>query len=67
AFVHDAEAQKVLSQDGVDRLVARGPDKLTVDGEMSSTLTREDVIEKELESFRDLVGAINFFGIQKNI
>jgi methanogenesis marker radical SAM protein len=65
AFVHDLEAQEILSRDGVDRLVARGPDKLTVDGEMSNTLTRENVIERELEAFRDLVGAINFFGIQK--
>jgi methanogenesis marker radical SAM protein len=65
SFVHDAEAQKILSKDGVDRLVARGPDKLTVDGEMSSTLSREEVIEKEIEAFRDLISAINFFGMQK--
>jgi NifB/MoaA-like Fe-S oxidoreductase len=65
SFVQDAEAQKILSKDGVDRLVARGPDKLTVDGEMSSTLTREEVIEKEIEAFRDLISAINFFGMQK--
>ncbi len=65
AFVHDREAERILSLDGVDRLVARGPDKLTVDGEMSSTLTREDVIERELVAFRELVSAINFFGIKK--
>ncbi len=65
AFVHDQDAQKILSRDGVDRIVARGPDKLTVDGEMSGTLTDEDIIERELEAFRDLVGAINFFGVRK--
>ena len=65
AFVHDKDANEILSRDGVDRLVARGPDKLTVDGEMSGTLTDENVIEKELEAFRELVAAINFFGIKK--
>jgi methanogenesis marker radical SAM protein len=65
AFVHDKKAEEVLSRDGVDRLVARGPDKLTVDGEMSSTLSREDILKTELIAFEDLIGAINFFGVRK--
>jgi len=65
SFVHQIDAEKIFSSDGVDRLVGRGPEKLSVDGEMSGTLTEENVIEKELESFRELVEAINFFGMKK--
>lgn len=65
AFVHDKAAHDVLSRDGVDRIVARGPDKLTVDGEMSGDLSPEDVLKTELIAFEDLIGAINFFGVRK--
>ena len=65
AFVHDKKAEEVLSRDGVDRIVTRGPDKLSVDGEMSSTLSREDVLKTELIAFQDLIEAINFFGVRK--
>ena len=65
AFVHDKKAEEILSRDGVDRLVARGPDKLSVDGEMSGTLSRNDVLKRELIAFEDLIGAINFFGVRK--
>lgn len=66
AFVHDKKAEEILSADGVERIVARGPDKLSVDGEMSSTLSREDVLKTELIAFQDLIEAINFFGVRKN-
>ena len=65
ALVHDKKAQEVLSSDGVERIVARGPDKLSVDGEMSGTLSREDVLKNELIAFEDLLEAINFFGVRK--
>ena len=65
ALVHDKVAQELLSRDGVDRIVARGPDKLSVDGEMSGTLSREDVLKTELIAFEDLLEAINFFGVRK--
>jgi len=65
AFVHDKKAEEILSRDGVDRIVARGPDKLTVDGEMSGALSREDILKTELIAFEDLIGAINFFGVRK--
>lgn len=65
AFVHQNDAEKILSADGIDRIVGRGPEKLSVDGEMSGTLTEENVIENELELFRELVDAINFFGMRK--
>ncbi|MCK9151533.1 methyl coenzyme M reductase-arginine methyltransferase Mmp10 [Methanobacterium alcaliphilum] len=65
AFVHDKQATELLTSDGVDRIVARGPNKLSVDGEMSNTLTEYDVIEKEMEAFYELIEAINFFGVRK--
>ena len=37
AFVHDAEAKEILSADGVDRDVLRGPDMLTADAEIASS------------------------------
>jgi methanogenesis marker radical SAM protein len=66
AFVHDKKAEKILCRDGIDRIVARGPDKLSVDGEMSSTLSKQDVLKTELIAFQDLIEAINFFGVRKN-
>ena len=65
AFVHDKKAEEILSRDGVERLVARGPEKLSVDGEMSGTLSKEDVLKTELIAFQDLIEAINFFGVRK--
>ncbi|BDZ69669.1 methyl coenzyme M reductase-arginine methyltransferase Mmp10 [Methanobacterium petrolearium] len=65
AFVHDKKAEEILCRDGVDRIVARGPDKLSVDGEMSGTLSQEDVLKTELIAFQDLIEAINFFGVRK--
>ena len=65
ALVHDKIATEVLSRDGVDRIVARGPEKLSVDGEMSSTLSENDVLKAELYAFQDLIEAINFFGVRK--
>jgi methanogenesis marker radical SAM protein len=65
AFVHDKVANEVLNSDGIDRIVARGPDKLSVDGEMSGNLSRNDILKTELIAFEDLIEAINFFGVRK--
>ena len=65
SFVHQLDAERILSTDGIERLVGRGPDTLTVDGELSIDMTDENVIERELEQFNDLVDAINFFGMKK--
>lgn len=65
AFVHLLDAERILSKDGTERIVGYGPDSLTVDGELSFDMTDEDVIERELEGFNDLVDAINFFGMKK--
>ena len=65
SFVHQLDAERILSADGVERLVGRGPDTLSVDGELSIDLTDENVIETELEQLNDLVDAINFFGMRR--
>ena len=66
AFVHDTEIKTVLSGDGIDRLVRRGPDRLTVDGEMSISMTREEVIRFEVSAFTDLIDHINAVGLPPN-
>lgn len=62
AFVHDPEIKQILTGDGIDRLVRRGPDLLTVDGEMSISMTKEEVISKEIEAFTELITMINVLG-----
>lgn len=62
AFVHDQEIKKILSGDGIDRLVRRGPDMLTVDGEMSISMSKEEVLSKEIEAFTELIQMINVLG-----
>jgi methanogenesis marker radical SAM protein len=63
AFVHDPEAKKVLSRDGIDRFVRRGPDMLTYDGEMSIGMTAEEVLGFEVEQFTELIQEINAIGL----
>ena len=65
AFIHQLDAERILSQDGKSRLVGYGPDTLSVDGELSSGMSEEEVIEHELGSFIDLIQAINFFGMKR--
>jgi len=62
AFVHDTEAEKILSRDGIGRTVVRGPEMLTADAETSMGMTRNDVLGMELEGFRDLILTINRYG-----
>ena len=64
AFVHQLDAERILSADGIERIVGRGPDTLTIDGELSFDKTDENVIEEELTQFNDLVDAIHFFGMK---
>jgi methanogenesis marker radical SAM protein len=62
AFVHDREAHTILSRDGVDRMVIRGPDMLTADAETSMGMTRNEVLFLEIEAFSELIQLINRFG-----
>lgn len=59
----DTDIKNVFSRDGVGRLVRRGPDRLTVDGEMSISMTPEEVIEVEIEAFTELIEEINALGM----
>ncbi|MEA2045856.1 MAG: methanogenesis-associated radical SAM protein, partial [Euryarchaeota archaeon] len=59
----DSDIRQVLTRDGVDRLIRRGPDRLTVDGEMSVSMTPREVIEVEVEGFTDLIEEINALGV----
>ncbi len=63
AFAHDMEIKEALKRDGIDRLVRRGPECLSVDGEMSISMTREEVLELEIENFTELIGQINSLGL----
>ena len=62
AFVHDEEAREVLSRDGCDRAAVRGPETLTADGETSMGMTRNQVLEMELEGLGNLIRLINQYG-----
>jgi methanogenesis marker radical SAM protein len=63
AFVFDLEIKDILSRDGTDRIVRRGPDKLTVDGEMSISMNKDEVINREIESLTELINQINMLGM----
>jgi NifB/MoaA-like Fe-S oxidoreductase len=52
----------VLSSDGIDRQVIRGPEMLTADAETSMGMTREQVLEMEMNGFADLIRTINRYG-----
>ena len=62
SFVHDAEAADVLSRDGVDREIIRGPEMLTADAETSMGMTSNQVFELEMNGFSDLIRTINRYG-----
>jgi NifB/MoaA-like Fe-S oxidoreductase len=67
AFVFDPEVQEILSGDGVDREVIRGPDMLTADAETSMGMTRDQVLAMEMEGFAELIQTINMYGSSKKI
>jgi methanogenesis marker radical SAM protein len=62
SFVHDTEVQEVLFKDGIEREIIRGPDMLTADAETSMGMTREQVLEMEMDGFADLIRTINRYG-----
>ncbi|ACX72012.1 methanogenesis marker protein 10 [Methanocaldococcus vulcanius M7] len=65
AFVHDLVAEELLRRDGVERMVVRGVEQLTLDGEVSGVYTKEEALKFEIEAFEELIGMINFFGMKK--
>jgi [methyl coenzyme M reductase]-L-arginine C-5-methyltransferase len=62
AMVHDKAVTDVLRADGVYRIVRRGPEQLTVDGEMSIGLTRDEVLKMEVDGFTELLRTIDAVG-----
>lgn len=62
AFVHDREAEEVFRADGSERLVVRGPDTLTADGETSMGMQRQGVLSLEMEHLAELIRLINRYG-----
>jgi methanogenesis marker radical SAM protein len=62
AFVFEPEAAELLSRDGTARQVIRGPEMLTADAETSMGMTREQVLEMEMDGFAQLIWAINTYG-----
>ncbi len=62
-LAHEKEIKKALGRDGRERIVARGPDRLTVDGEMSISMTEAEVLDIEMEAFGELIEAINALGV----
>lgn len=62
-FVHDLDAERILRKDGRFRLIHRGPDMLTADGEMSGSMSQQDVLKSELMAFEELIELINYIGV----
>ncbi len=62
ALVHEREAAEVLSADGIQRTIVRGPEMLTADGETSMGMTQGEVLAMELEGFGALIRIINQYG-----
>jgi methanogenesis marker radical SAM protein len=62
-LAHEKEIKKALSRDGKDRIVVRGPERLTVDGEMSISMNKQEVLDLEIEAFFELIETINALGV----
>lgn len=61
ALVHQETAHKILSKDGVNRNIKRGPYVLTHPYYESIDFTHEELIRHELKSFNELIYSINHF------
>jgi methanogenesis marker radical SAM protein len=62
AFLHEKEVTEVLSRDGIDREIVRGPEMLTADSETSMGMMRNQVLEIEMNGFAELIQTINRYG-----
>ena len=62
-FVHEKEIKEILIPEKSKRIVRRGPDTLSVDGEMSASMTKEEVLEYEIAAFTELIQLINAIGL----
>lgn len=65
AFIYEPDAARILSRDGKERQIVRGPDMLTADGETSMGMTKSQVIGMELEGISSLIWTINQYGVKE--
>ncbi|MGZ4931772.1 MAG: methyl coenzyme M reductase-arginine methyltransferase Mmp10 [Halobacteriota archaeon] len=63
ALAHDKDVTEVLRADGTYRIMRRGPEQLTVDGEMSISMTRDEILAREIDAFSELIRTIEAVGI----
>lgn len=62
-FVHEKELKEILIPEKSKRIVRRGPDTLSIDGEMSASMTKEEVLDFEVQAFTELIHQINTLGL----
>ena len=62
-FVHEKEIKEIFIPDKSKRIVRRGPDTLSADGEISASMTKEELIQFEIASFTELILQINALGL----
>ncbi len=62
-LAHDTDITEALRADGVYRIIRRGPEQLTVDGEMSISMTQDEILEREIDAFDDLIRTIEAVGV----
>ena len=61
-LIHESKLKSFFSSDGINRIVRRGPNMLTVDGEISISMTKEEVLNFELDHISSLINCINIIG-----
>lgn len=66
SFLYDREVRDLLTRDGKERVIMRGPDTLTADAETSMGMTRNEVLALEMEAFSDLIRLINRYGVTED-
>lgn len=59
ALVHDNNAEKILSRDGISRKIIRGPSALTHPYYEGVSFSGDEILRYELESFKNLIDNIN--------
>ncbi|MCL2863814.1 MAG: methyl coenzyme M reductase-arginine methyltransferase Mmp10 [Methanimicrococcus sp.] len=62
-FVHEKDIQSILIPEKSKRIVRRGPDVLSVDGEMSANMTKEELLGIEIKALTKLIEQINTLGL----
>lgn len=61
-LIHDSSLKSFFSSDGINRIIRRGPDMLTFDGEISISSSKIELLNFELEQISLLINQINSIG-----